>query len=71
MKNGMHAINVIFSSLRRLWTGKDSLKGNEIHGCFLYLFYFLYILIQCIRARPFDAKHGALQVYFRFHCFWI
>ena len=52
----------VFSHLRRLRIGEDSLKGDDIGG-FIFCFTVI-LLLQCIRARLFLAKHGVLLVFF-------
>ena len=68
----------VFYNLRRLQIGEGSLKYGEIDGCFALILTYsnpevllalpplliptYQIHPQCIRARSFFAKHGALLV---------
>ena len=52
----------VFSNIRHLQIGEDSLKGDDIDGCFYYFFFTVILLLLCIRARSFLAKLGVLLV---------
>ena len=41
----------VFGHLRRLWIGEDSLKGDDIVGCFIFGYLF-FILISSMHPSP-------------------